>query len=56
MILQCYYKGFAEDNNLIYDEPWAFNDDEYTFLAENKDMSSITILKKHHCLLMVLYP
>lgn len=27
------YQGFAEDNNLIYDEPWAFNDDEYTFFG-----------------------
>ena len=27
------YEGFAEDNNLIYDEPWAFNDDQYTFFG-----------------------
>ena len=27
------YEGFAEDHNLIYDEPWAFNDDQYTFFG-----------------------
>jgi len=27
------YEGFASDNNLIYDMPWAFNDDEYTFFG-----------------------
>jgi hypothetical protein len=27
------YQGFAEDNNLIISEPWAFNDDEFTFFG-----------------------
>lgn len=27
------YEGFAEDNYLIYDMPWAFNDDKNTFFG-----------------------
>jgi hypothetical protein len=27
------YEGFASDNNLIYDMPWAFNDDKNTFFG-----------------------